>query len=839
MRSCLLASLTPNAFEELRRSCLPTTPYDFTYDECVGKMKELYGRRVILMRERANFFRITQSDNQTPKQFANILREAAGHCNFESFNTEAQVLRSQRNEGLKPEAFRMYVTAVEKQDILQKNASSNALSASSVGGKAIWQKCKQRLQNSWKDHKLYADGIYAITERAHNFEVTVKINGKSTRMELDTGAAVTIVTPECWKRERRLLAMTELEAGHTPSVVGKLNGLEVPLFLDSGAVVSVVPLSTWQKSTGGEPLEAARGSILFGDGRRVRICGQGVLPLQVGGWRGRIHFAVVESLVVPGILGTNFLDQCIKLIDWQARKMTMTDGSKVRIQHDPSWGGQPSIGCAVVAKPQSVRSDVGAGVDWSEDWTRALVDGAECSGRSKRVLRSILRKCGKAISRGETDFGRTSLVKHCIETGGAQPVKLPPRDLPQAQRAVAGRLTREMLHAGVIEPASAPWSSPGDAGPSLGYSPLPAILVCGCGIFVSRRGPLAGQVGRVRFRGYPSSREETPERGCAVPACFQIVRVRQSRRTLAEGRRRVYAGSGVGREGDIATTDSRGQSLDEESLAQTLQVVAGHFEAEHPGNPEDHPQPTNGGGHLDGAKTLAKVRQRYYWPQQREDVEDWCRACQTCAARAIPTRKLQAPMQLQPGPLVETQSGNRYILVVCDYFSKWPEAFPLPNAEALTVATALVNGVCCRYGAPETLHSDQGRNFESELVKEMCQLFGSDGLVERMNRMLLDMLVKASIDYPEDWDVYLDRVLLAYRTSVHCTTGATPSRVVFVRELRLSVDLMYGVPTDAQVRSAGEYVQHLRRDLERVYEVVRKKAGREQRCQKAWKDRKW
>ncbi|KAL1239485.1 Gypsy retrotransposon integrase-like protein [Trichinella pseudospiralis] len=72
-----------------------------------------------------------------------------------------------------------------------------------------------------------------------------------------------------------------------------------------------------------------------------------------------------------------------------------------------------------------------------------------------------------------------------------------------------------------------------------------------------------------------------------------------------------------------------------------------------------------------------------------------------------------------------------------------------------------------------------------------------------MNRTLLDMLAKASIDHPEDWDVYLDRALLAYRTSVHCTTGATPSRVLFDRELRLPVDLMYGVPTDAQVRSAG------------------------------------
>ncbi|KRY40653.1 Uncharacterized protein T01_3330 [Trichinella spiralis] len=183
----------------------------FTYDECVVKMKELYGRRVILMHERANFFRITQTDHQTPKQFANSLREAAGHCILETFNTEAalvlQFINGMKNEEIQlrllakeninldealsfleiPEAFRVYVTAVEKHDILQENASSKAQSVSSVGSKAIWQKC-----NSWKDHKLYADGIYAVKERAHNFEVTVKINGKSTRMELDTGTAVTI-----------------------------------------------------------------------------------------------------------------------------------------------------------------------------------------------------------------------------------------------------------------------------------------------------------------------------------------------------------------------------------------------------------------------------------------------------------------------------------------------------------------------------------------------------------------------------------------------------------------------------------------------------------------------
>ncbi|OUC45237.1 zinc knuckle, partial [Trichinella nativa] len=85
---------------------------------------------------------------------------------------------------------------------------------------------KQRPQHSWKDHKLYADGIYAVKERAHSFEVTVKINGKSTRMELDTGAAVTIVTPECWKsigslKLKRVPVMLRSFTGHEVNLKGE------------------------------------------------------------------------------------------------------------------------------------------------------------------------------------------------------------------------------------------------------------------------------------------------------------------------------------------------------------------------------------------------------------------------------------------------------------------------------------------------------------------------------------------------------------------------------------------------------------------------------------------
>ena len=65
------------------------------------------------------------------------------------------------------------------------------------------------------------------------------------------------------------------------------------------------------------------------------------------------------------------------------------------------------------------------------------------------------------------------------------------------------------------------------------------------------------------------------------------------------------------------------------------------------------------------------------------------------------------------GPLPETDSGNKYILIAMDYFSKWPEAYALPNQEAVTVANVLVSQFFSRFGVPAELHSDQGRNFES------------------------------------------------------------------------------------------------------------------------------
>ena len=75
-------------------------------------------------------------------------------------------------------------------------------------------------------------------------------------------------------------------------------------------------------------------------------------------------------------------------------------------------------------------------------------------------------------------------------------------------------------------------------------------------------------------------------------------------------------------------------------------------------------------------------------------------------------------------PLPETDEGSKYVLVAVDCYTRWMEVYGIPNQEATTVARRLVDETFCRFSPPEQLHSDQGRQFESELVKEMCNLLG-------------------------------------------------------------------------------------------------------------------
>ena len=252
------------------------------------------------------------------------------------------------------------------------------------------------------------------------------------------------------------------------------------------------------------------------------------------------------------------------------------------------------------------------------------------------------------------------------------------------------------------------------------------------------------------------------------------------------------------------------------------------------------------GGHLGEAKTLSRLQERFYWPGHVEAVKVWCRCCADCAARRSPGQRRRAPLQSMHagypmqiiavdivGPFSPVQSGNNDVLVVSDYFTKWMEAFAIPNQEAVTVAE---EEVFCRFSIPEQLHSDQGRQFEGKLMQEVCKLLHikktrttayhpqSDGVVERLNRTLLSMLTATVHEHPGDWDKKLRLMCMAYNTSVHQSTGFSPFFLLFGCQARLPVDLAYGT-APMEEKTTQEYVRNLRQTLEKAYSTVRNHTG--------------
>ena len=168
------------------------------------------------------------------------------------------------------------------------------------------------------------------------------------------------------------------------------------------------------------------------------------------------------------------------------------------------------------------------------------------------------------------------------------------------------------------------------------------------------------------------------------------------------------------------------------------------------------------------------------------------------------------------GPLdPPTARGNRYIMVVVDYCTKWVEAMPMVDQTAQTCARHFVEDFVCRLGIPEQLHSDQGRQFESALFQEMCRLLRinktrttalhpqSDGQTERANRTLLDLLAKLVKENESSWDEQLPYALAAYRSSVHRVTGETPNRLMLGREVGTPLSLLACSPPGVEANNSA------------------------------------
>ena len=219
------------------------------------------------------------------------------------------------------------------------------------------------------------------------------------------------------------------------------------------------------------------------------------------------------------------------------------------------------------------------------------------------------------------------------------------------------------------------------------------------------------------------------------------------------------------------------------------------------------------GAHLRDAKVHSQLSKHYWWKGMRADIIRWCRTCLTCVTRKA-GRAVKPPLTPIPvsGPcdhvgvdvvhFSNPYDGNQYAVVFMDYLAKWPEVFPTLEQTTLTIAKLLVEQVISRHGVPVELLSDRGSAFLSHLMKEVCQLLGihrvnttayhpqTDGLVERFNRTLIDMLAKRVERNGNDWDTQLPYVLFAYRASLQESTGESPFFLMHGRDPRLPTELL-------------------------------------------------
>ena len=268
------------------------------------------------------------------------------------------------------------------------------------------------------------------------------------------------------------------------------------------------------------------------------------------------------------------------------------------------------------------------------------------------------------------------------------------------------------------------------------------------------------------------------------------------------------------------------------------------------------------GGHQGVSKTTERVTCSFYWPGIQADIKRYIRSCDICQ-RTFPKGKVRkVPLNSMPiidtpfqrvavdivGPITPvTSKGNRYILTIVDYATRYPEAIPLRNIETPTVAEALVE-VFSRVGVPREILTDMGSQFTSGLMKEVSRLLSlrqltttpyhpaCNGLVERFNGTLKQMLRRMCVEKPNDWDRYVAALLFAYREAPQASLGFSPFELLYGRSVRgpMSIlkELWTGETPESEVRTTYEYVVDLQNRLEETIKLAHEnlnKASSEQR----------
>ena len=267
-------------------------------------------------------------------------------------------------------------------------------------------------------------------------------------------------------------------------------------------------------------------------------------------------------------------------------------------------------------------------------------------------------------------------------------------------------------------------------------------------------------------------------------------------------------------------------------------------------------------GHLGRNKTIRRVLQRFYWPGVCRDVANHCRCCPECqkaqSRRAQPAPLVPLPVMAEPfsriamdivGPLPRSRSGHKYILVICDYATRYPEAVPLHSCEAERIAEELMK-LFSRVGIPKEILTDQGSNFTSRLLAELYAMLQvrairttpyhpqTDGLVERFNQTLKAMLRRTVNQEGKDWDRLIPYLLFAYREVPQASTGFSPFELLYGRKVRGPLDVVkeQWEADEKSNKSVVSYILAIQDKLASMADLVGENMKKAQETQKHWYD---
>ncbi|PIK60000.1 hypothetical protein BSL78_03079 [Apostichopus japonicus] len=274
------------------------------------------------------------------------------------------------------------------------------------------------------------------------------------------------------------------------------------------------------------------------------------------------------------------------------------------------------------------------------------------------------------------------------------------------------------------------------------------------------------------------------------------------------------------------------------------------------------------GGHQGSKKTRDKVMSDFTWPGMQADVTRYCQSCDVCQRTLPKGRVTKVPLGSMPlieepfqrvavdlvGPIKPaTERGHRYILVLVDYATRYPEAVPMKTIEAESVAEELL-GIYSRLGFPKEVLTDQGSQFVSGVMKEVSRLLSirrltttpyhamCNGLVEKFNGTLKAMLKKMCDERPKDWDRYIDPLLFAYRETPQESTGFSPFELLYGRTvrgpMRILKELWTGESEVSETKTVYQYVLDLQERLEQTCQLAREELKKSRQRYKTYYNKK-